>query len=214
MLVVHHLGLSQSERIVWLCEELNVPYQLVRYERDPITRLAPPEYKALHPCGTAPVIVDGDLTLAESGAIIEYIIQKHGGGSFAVTPDHPGYTDYLYWFHYANASLLPIVVGIMSRQSRSGSSEQTPAEQGFATREQRAFDMMEAHLRTREYFAGGAFTAADIMMVLPLSAVRKLAPREPSADPDIRAYLKRIDARPAFQRAIRKADPSSPRQIL
>lgn len=213
MLVIHHLGVSQSERIVWLCEELNVPYQLIRYERDSATRLAPPEYKKLHPCGTAPVITDGELTLAESGAIMEYIIHKHGGGRLAIGPDRPHYAEYLYWLHYANASLLPIVIGIMSRQS-SGSSEQKSTEQGFASREQRAFDMIESHLGTNEYFAGSDFTAADIIMVLPLSAVRKLVPREPSADANIRAYLQRINARPAFQRAIRKADPNSPRQIV
>jgi glutathione S-transferase len=214
MLVIHHLGISQSERIVWLCEELNVPYQLIRYERDPATRLAPPEYKGLHPAGNAPVIVDGALTLAESGAIIEYIIQKHGGGRLALTPDHPNYADYLYWLHYANASLLPIVVGVMSRQSAGGSSERPSAEQGFAAREQRAFDMMEARLGANDYFAGNEFTAADITMLLPLSALRRLAPRDPSAEVNICAYLKRIDARPAFQRAIHKADPGSPRQIV
>ena len=214
MLVVHHLGVSQSERIVWLCEELNVPYQLVRYERDPATRLAPPQYKALHPCGTAPVITDGDLTLAESGAIMEYIIQKHGGGRLAVAPDRPNYPDYLYWLHYANASLLPIVVGVMSRQSSGGSSGQQSVAQGYAEREQRAFDMIEARLGANEYFAGSEFTAADISMVLPLSAVRKLVPREPPAGANIDAYLRRIVARPAFQHAIHKADPGSPRQIV
>src|SRR5260221_7509662 len=104
MLTVHHLGRSQSERIVWLCEELGIDYELKRYERDPVTRLAPPEYKALHPIGTAPVISDGNLVLGESGAIIEYILAKHGGGRLARREGHPEFAKYLYWLHYANGS--------------------------------------------------------------------------------------------------------------
>ena len=91
MLTVHHLGKSQSERAIWLCEELEVPYELKRYERDPLTMLAPPEFKALHPMGAAPVITDGALVLAESGAVIEYIIARHGGGRLALGPDHPDF---------------------------------------------------------------------------------------------------------------------------
>jgi len=212
MLVVHHLGISQSERVVWLCEELGIPYELVRYTRDPVTRLAPPEYKALHPAGTAPVIADGRVTLAESSAIVEYILNKYGHGRFAVSSDQPQYPDYLYWLHYANGSLLPIVVGIMSRLS-AGVSSQPTLEQGFAQREQTAFAMIEKRLGANKYFAGDEFTAADIMMVLPLSTLRRLVPRQPSADANVREYLKRIAARPAFQRAILKADPDSPRVI-
>src|SRR5882672_1377300 len=104
MLTVHHLGRSQSERIVWLCEELGLDYALQRYERDAATRLAPPEYKALHPIGTAPVITDGDVVLGESGAIIEYIIATHGEGRLARRPGHPEFALYLYWLHYANGS--------------------------------------------------------------------------------------------------------------
>ena len=107
MLTVHHLGVSQSDRIVWLCEELGIPYELVRYERDPATKLAPPEYRALHPIGTAPVITDGDLTLGESGAIIEYVIRKYGNGRLALGPESPHFADYLYWFHFANGSMMP-----------------------------------------------------------------------------------------------------------
>lgn len=109
MLTVHHLGKSQSERIIWLCEELDVPYELKRYERDPATILAPPEYKALHPVGAAPVITDGALVLAESGAVIEYVIAKHGSGRLALGPDHPDFAQYLYWFHFANGSLQPVM---------------------------------------------------------------------------------------------------------
>src|SRR6202048_121719 len=105
MLTVHHLGKSQSERIVRLCEELAIPYELKRYTRDPVTVLAPPEYKALHPIGAAPVITDGDLVLAESGAVVDYIIAKYGNGRLALTADHPDFAAFLYWFHFANGTL-------------------------------------------------------------------------------------------------------------
>src|SRR5882757_11591084 len=107
MLTVHHLGMSQSERIVWLCEELAIPYELKVYERDPVTRWAPPEYKALHPMGTATILVDGDVVLPESGAIMQYLIGKYGDGRLAVEPSEPNYADYLFWFHFANATMMP-----------------------------------------------------------------------------------------------------------
>ncbi len=107
MLTVHHLGKSQSERIVWLCEELGIPYDLKVYDRDAVTRLAPPEYKALHPLGAAPVMQDGDVLLAESGAIVEYIVAKHGKGRLTLAPDHPDFAQFLYWFHFANGTLQP-----------------------------------------------------------------------------------------------------------
>src|SRR5260370_12993312 len=113
MLTVHHLGKSQSERIVWLCEELEIPYELKRYDRDPVTRLAPPEYKALHPIGAAPLITDGDLVLAESGAVIEYIVAKHGTARLALAADHPDFAQFLYWFHFANGTLQPAMGGNM-----------------------------------------------------------------------------------------------------
>src|SRR5215475_6998276 len=102
MLTVHHLGRSQSERVVWLCEELGVPYELKRYARDAVTMLAQADYKALHPIGAAPVITDGDLVLAESGAVVEYIIAKYGNGRLALRAGDPDLAQYLYWFHFAN----------------------------------------------------------------------------------------------------------------
>src|SRR5262249_43975708 len=99
MLIVHHLGKSQSERIVWLCEELEIPYELKRHARDAVTMLAQADYKALHPIGSAPVIVDGDLVLAESGAIVEYIVGKYGNGRLTPPPGHPDFAPFLYWFH-------------------------------------------------------------------------------------------------------------------
>ena len=107
MLIVHHLGKSQSERIVWLCEELKLPYELKLYARDPVTMLAPPEYKALHPIGAAPVICDGDLVLAESGAIMEYILARYGNGRLVPAVNDPDFAAHLYWFHFANGTLQP-----------------------------------------------------------------------------------------------------------
>jgi glutathione S-transferase len=107
MLIVHHLGVSQSERIVWLCEELELPYELKVYDRDPVTRLAPADYKALHPIETAPVITDGPVVLGETGAIVDYILARYGEGRLAVAPDAPNFADYLFWLHFANGSLVP-----------------------------------------------------------------------------------------------------------
>ena len=105
MLTVHHLGKSQSERIVWLCEEMDIPYELKCYARDPVTILAPADYKALHTIGAAPVITDGDLMLAESGAVVEYIMAKYGDGRLALNSSHRDFAPYLYWFHFANGTL-------------------------------------------------------------------------------------------------------------
>lgn len=103
-ITIHHLGVSQSERVIWLMEELELPYRLIRYERDPVTRLAPLAYKALHPMGTAPVITDGATVLGESSAIVEFILARYGEGRLAVAPNAPEFADYLYWFHFANSS--------------------------------------------------------------------------------------------------------------
>src|SRR4029077_4874005 len=105
MLTVHHLGKSQSERIVWLCEELSIPYELKRYTRDAVTMLAPADYKALHPIGAAPVITDGDLVLAESGAVVEYIMAKYGHGRLTLSSDPREFAQYLSWYHFASGTL-------------------------------------------------------------------------------------------------------------
>jgi glutathione S-transferase len=206
MLTIHHLGISQSDRIVWLCEELEVPYELVRYERDPDTRLAPANYKALHPFGTAPVITDGDLVLGESGAIIEYVIAKHGGGRLAVGPDSPDFADYLFWFHFANGSMMPSRMLDMI-VSMLGLTDDDQRAQMLRARGDRAYGLVETRLGRAEYFAGREFTAADIIMLFPLTTMRVFAPRDMASYPNIRAYLKRIAARPAYQRAMAKADP-------
>jgi glutathione S-transferase len=203
MLVVHHLGISQSDRIVWLCEELEIPYELKRYERDPQTRLAPPEYRALTPFGTAPVISDGGLVLGESAAIIVYIAETYGNGRFIVRHGSPGYTDFLFWFHFANGSLMPAAMTdlIANRLGEHG------VMAGLRARLDRAYEQIEARLGKFPFLAGDDFTAADILTLFPLTTMRFYAPRDLGPYPHIRAYLERIAARPALQRAMHKADP-------
>jgi len=205
MLTVHHLGVSQSERIVWLCEELAIPYELKLYDRDPVTRLAPSAYKALHPLGTAPIITDGDLVLPESGAIMEYIIGKYGDGRLAVKPDAPNFADYLFWFHFANASMMP-------RQTigpkPAAGAEETPRARFIRERGEMTWALVEKRLGEAAYFAGDEFTAADIIMGFPLTTMRAFAPHALSPHPNILAYLQKIGARPAYQRAMAKGDPT------
>ena len=209
MLTVHHLGKSQSERIVWLCEELGIPYELKRYQRDPVTILAPPEFKALHPIGAAPVITEGDLVLAESGAIIEYILAKHGDGRLALAPSHPNFADYLYWFHFTNGTLQP-AMGRNMILRRLNPPEDDPTLLATKGRLDRAFGFVETRLGQAEYLAGGEFTAADIMIVFSLTTMRYFMPVDLAPYPNIRSYLQRIAAREAYQRAMRKGDPDMP----
>lgn len=212
MLTVHHLGISQSDRIVWLCEELGIDYTFKRYERDAETKLAPPEYRALHPFGTAPVITDGDLALAESGAIIEYIVAKYGDGKLAIGKDDPAFADYLFWLHFANASMMPagmvdMVIAMLGAENIGETLD------SLRDRGNRAFALVEQHLGAHDYFAGDRFTAADIIMLFPLTTMRVFVPRDLAPYPNLRAYLQRIGVRPAFQRAMKKADPDLPPQL-
>ncbi|MBN8885056.1 MAG: glutathione S-transferase family protein [Rudaea sp.] len=205
-LTVHHLGRSQSERIVWLCEELGLEYELKRYERRQDNRMAPPEYQALHPLGTAPVITDGALVLGESAAIVEYLIATHGNGRLAVSKDLPGFADYLYWFHFANGTLQPLVLQTWLLQ-RADPSEHNAALHRMQARFHRVFATIEQRLGDAPYLAGEELTAADIMTVFSLTTMREFNPYDLSPWPNILAYLQRIGARPAYQRAMRKAEP-------
>jgi glutathione S-transferase len=206
MITVHHLGVSQSERVVWLFEELEIPYTLRRYERDPTTRLAPAAYRALHPMGTAPIITDGDLVLPESGAILQYVIAKYGNGRFAVGPDRPNFADYLFWFHFANGTMMPSEMsGIIF--TLLGLKAENPFMAMGMERRARLYGLVESRLGVVPYFAGKEFTAADIMMLFPLTTMRAFAPRDLSPFPHVGAYLKRIGGRPAYQRAMSKGDP-------
>src|SRR5882757_5521825 len=171
MLTVHHLGKSQSERIVWLCEELEIPYQLKRYARDPVTMLAPADYKALHPVGTAPVITDGELVLAESGAVVDYIIARYGNGRLALKPDHPDYAQFLYWFHLANGTL-QAQMGRNMILNRLKLAADNPMLLATRTRVDRSFELIDARVCDVKYLAGYAFTAADIMIGFSLTTMR------------------------------------------
>ena len=204
MLTVHHLGKSQSERIVWLCEELDVPYELKRYARAPL--LAPADYKALHPVGTAPIITDGDLVMPESGANVDYIVAKYGGGRLVLTADHADFAPFLFWFHFANGTL-QAVMGRCMMLSRLKLADDNPVLVAQRARLDLAFDHVEARVGEAEYFAGNVFTAADIMMGFSLTTMRYFLPYDYARLPSLRTYLKRIGARPAYQRAMAKGDP-------
>ena len=206
MLTVHHLGKSQSERIVWLCEELEIPYQLKRYTRDPVTILAPADYKALHPIGAAPVITDGDLVLAESGAVVDYIIAKYGKGRLALNAGYPDFAAYLYWFHFANGTL-QANMGRNMILNRLNLAADNPILAGTKARVDRAFDLVDARTREAEYLTGSEFTAADIMMGFSLTTMRYFLPYDLARCRNILGYLARIGQRPAYRRAMEKGDP-------
>ena len=206
MLTIHHLETSQSERILWLCEELGLPCELHRYKRDPVTILAPPELKALHPQGTAPVIEDDGLVLAESGAIMQYILAKHGGGRLAPGPDDPAFGPYLYWFHFANGTLQP-AMGRNMVLRRLDLPADNPVLTAMRGRLDRALEQVAARLAEADYLAGPALTAADIMMVFSLTTMRIFLPLDLAPYPAILAYLQRVGARVAYRAAMRKGDP-------
>jgi glutathione S-transferase len=145
MLTVHHLGISQSERIVWLCEELEIDYELKRYDRRADNRLAPDDYKALHPMGIAPVITDGDLVLGESGAICDYICGRYGDGRLTPGPDDPDFAGHLFWFHGSNATFMTT---LMMQLVLSGGGEGNPAAPFVADRSRRGWEMVEAACRS------------------------------------------------------------------
>ncbi|UGY18951.1 glutathione S-transferase family protein [Bradyrhizobium septentrionale] len=206
MLTVHHLGKSQSERIIWLCEELEIAYELKCYARDPVTMLAPADYKALHPIGTAPVITDGDLVLAESGAVVEYITAKYGNGRLTLTSDHPDLAQFLYWFHFANGTL-QAQMGRSMILNRLNLAADNPMLVATKARVDRSFDLIEARVGGARYLAGDEFTTADIMIGFSLTTMRYFLPYDLGRRPNIRDYLGRIAARPAYQRAMQKGDP-------
>ena len=206
MLTVHHLGISQSERIVWLCEELGIEYELKRYARDPVTRLAPPEYKALHPIGTAPVITDGEVVIGESGAIIEYITCQYGGGRLVRRAGDGEFVSYLYWFHYANGTFQPLLHRtLVARRLEPASDHRVLVD--LQGRLDRALQFLNHRLGESEYLAARELTAADIMIVFSLTTMRHFTPYEIKAYPNIVGYLKRIGARTAYRRAMEKGDP-------
>ncbi|MEL7447516.1 MAG: glutathione S-transferase [Pseudomonadota bacterium] len=209
MLTVHHLRISQSERIVWLCEELGLEYDLKLYNRDPETRLAPAELKALHPMGIAPLIEDDGKMLGESGAIVEYIVGKYAPDSELVPgPDHPDFADHLYWFHFANATLM--TNGMMSIAVNAVGAEMPPP---LMKRITNAWEAIERRLGEAEYFGGSQLTTADIMLGFSLTTARAFNDMSIDHMPNLKAYLQRIGARDAYQRAMAKAEPGFPPKL-
>lgn len=210
MLTVHHLGQSQSERIVWLCEELGLPYDLKVYRRQPNFQ-APADYRALHPMGLAPVITDDGLVLAESAAVVDYILGRYGAGTDGKTRLRPGaddaaFADYLYWFHFANGSLQPAIMRVLVTRRLEAPADHPAARIGM-TRFAMMLAMMDARLAGHPWLAGADFTAADIMPVFTLTTMRHFAPYDLAPYPNILRYLQRIAARPAYRRAMAKGDP-------
>ncbi len=210
MLTVHHLRISQSERIVWLCEELGLDYELKLYDRREDNRLAPDDYKALHPMGIAPVITDGDLVLGESAAIMEYILGKYGTAeqqaALSPRPDSADYADHLFWFHWTNGTFMTTNMMLLML-GMSGAPEGNMAE-GFAKdRSAKGWAMMEQRLGEADYFGGAQLTLADINMGYALTTGRAFRQTSVEPYPNIQAWLKRIGARKPYQSAMAKAEP-------
>ncbi|QSB43666.1 glutathione S-transferase [Tsuneonella flava] len=202
MLTVHHLRISQSERIVWLCEELGLDYDLKIYIRRSDNNLAPPEYKALHPMGIAPVITDGDIVLGESGAICEYIDRKYGDEKLSVGPDSPDFAGHLFWFHFANATFMANgMMGLVAAQMGG------PTPEFVSERVSKAWALAEARVGEAEFFGGSQLTTADIMMGFNLTTSRMFGNTSLEGYPNIAGYLQRIGQRPAYQRAMEKCEP-------
>ncbi|QEI07503.1 glutathione S-transferase [Pigmentiphaga aceris] len=200
MIEVHHLTESRSLRITWLLEELGLDYQLVVHTRDPETRLAPPELEAIHPLGKAPVIRDGEQVVFESGAIVEYLVRRYGNGRLAPAIDTPDYYRYLQFLHYAEGSaMLPMLLQIYTRRLGDGVAALQPR---IDSEMQRHLGFLNSELADREFVVGNELSGADIQ----LSFVAQLALRLCGTDayPNLTAFVARIEARPAYQRAIEK----------
>ena len=206
MITIHHLGMSQSERIIWLCEELGVPYELKLYARDPVTRLAPAEYKALHLSGTAPVISDGDIVLGETGAIFEYIMERYAPGRLRPAVTDANYADYLFWLHFPNGSFVP--AGMMRMvMNFAPDAFPDPSGNSLGARFMRGYQILEERVAANTWLAGEDFTAADVMMLFCVTTSRYFIPHDLSDYPAIKAYIKRCAARPAYQKAMKLGDP-------
>ena len=206
MITIYHLDSSRSERIVWLMEELGLAYELEVFPRRPDIR-APESLKQVHPLGRAPAIRDGDLVLAESGAIVQYIIARHGGGRLGVAPSEPDFARYLYWLHYAEGSLMLQLLREWSLDRMLPDADAAPGMAAVRETTRLHLSTADAHLATFPHFAGQAFTAADVMMTFPLAAMPRFRALDLAPFPNIQAYLRRIEARPAYREAMRRAGP-------
>jgi glutathione S-transferase len=211
MITIHHLGVSQSDRIVWLMEELDLPYELKWYDRGE-DFLAPPEYRALHPVGTAPVITDGDLVLAESTAIVEYISQRHGGGRLSVPPESPDYPHYLFWMQFNNALQSVLFIKVAVQSTGADLDADNLIMTTTLRREEGIYRALEKRLGESEYLGGPTFSCADIMSMFNLTSLGMLGAREiDDSLPNTRAYVERVAARPAYQKAMAIAGPGATR---
>ncbi|MBI1403036.1 MAG: glutathione S-transferase [Porphyrobacter sp.] len=210
MLTIHHLRLSQSERIVWLAEELGLEYDLKLYDRRADNRLAPDEYKALHPMGIAPVITDGDFVLGESGAIIDWIVAKYAPGTALVPgPDHPDFADHLFYYHWANATFM--TNGMMALVAQFMGAKELPPF--VADRVHKGWAIVEKRLGEADYFGGRQLTTADIMMGFQLTTSRAMSGMAIDHLPNLKAYLARIGERPAYRQAMAKCEPGMPPKL-
>jgi glutathione S-transferase len=211
LITVHHLNNSRSQRVLWLLEELGLEYQVKRYQRNPQTMLAPPELRAVHPLGKSPVITQGDLVLAESGAIVEFLADRHG---FAPAPNTPERVRYLYWLHFAEGSAQPplLLKLLFDRIKSKAPFFVRPVARAIADRAldtfvlpniNRNLDFMESELAASGWFAGPQFSAADIQMSFPLEAARARGGLDEKR-PRLMRFLETIHARPAYRRAVER----------
>ena len=215
MITVHHLNNSRSQRILWLLEELGLEYEIKKYQRDPKTMLAPPELKAVHPLGKSPVITDGATTVAESGAIVEYLIESYGNGRLAPPAGTPGKRQYTFFLHFAEGSAMPpLLMKLVFDRIENGPMPffAKPIARTIARKVKGTFinpnikgqlDYLESELATREWFAGSEFSAADIQMSFPLEAAASRAGLGEQY-PKLAGFLQRIHARPAYARALER----------
>jgi glutathione S-transferase len=217
VLTVHHLNNSRSQRVLWLLEELGAPYEIVRHQRDPKTMLAPPELRAIHPLGKAPVVTDNGETLAETGAIVEYILGRYGHRRLSPPRGTPAYRRMRYWLHYAEGSAMsPLLLKLVFTRMPDGvpalmrgvaKAIAVKGQQNFVDPQLKAhFDYWEDELGKAEWFVGAELTGADIMMSFPIEAAAARADAL-NGRPRLREFLERIHARPAYQQALQKGGP-------
>ncbi|MEH2170025.1 MAG: glutathione S-transferase [Nostoc sp.] len=202
MIVVHHLNNSRSQRVLWLLEELGIEYEIKFYERDPKTMMAPESLRQVHPLGKSPVITDADLTIAESGAIIEYIVDRYGNGRLVPASGTPEHLRYKYWLHYAEGSAMPLLV-MQLILNNFGAGDSSVVSGFVAPQIKLHFDYIEGELRKNTWFASNEFTAADIQMSFPLEVVAT-RPEEVKNRPKVKEFVERIHGRPAYKRALER----------
>ncbi|WP_062344117.1 glutathione S-transferase family protein [Novosphingobium sp. CCH12-A3] len=197
-ITIYQLERSRSERAVWLMEELGAPYAIEFFKRLP-TWQAEPAFKALHPLGSSPVLGIGNERIAESGAVIEYLATTQGDGRLALRPDSPDYAQYLYWFHFAESSLMPALVSEILAQL-GGIEDGHPLRSKARARIAELLAFTNARLGEVPFVAGAQFTAADVMMTFPFTMTRQFVPIDVEGYPNIADYVGRMEARPAYQR--------------